>query len=73
MCQGFAGSNPLRFMKQYADMGMKIPVCGGETAGDDALLKSFGDEALGLISACPYTSDLDTPSNKRLVAAMVRD
>jgi branched-chain amino acid transport system substrate-binding protein len=70
---GFAGSNPLRFMKQYADMGMKIPVVGGETAGDDALLKSFGDEAIGLVTACPYTEDLDTPSNKRLVAAMVKD
>src|SRR6516164_11024285 len=45
VCQGFAGSNPLRFMKQYADFGLKLPVVGGSTAGDDALLRSFGDEA----------------------------
>ena len=46
VCQGFAGSNPVRFMKQYADQGLKYQVVGGETAGDDALLKSFGDEAI---------------------------
>src|SRR6478609_8142014 len=55
VCQGFAGSNPLRFMKTYASAGLKFPVVTGETGGDDALLKSFGDEALGLISCIPYT------------------
>jgi branched-chain amino acid transport system substrate-binding protein len=70
--QGFAGSNPLRFMKQYKDAGLNLPVIGGETAGDDALLKSFGDEAIGMISASPYTADLDTPSNKKFVAGMLR-
>src|SRR5262245_34838383 len=65
--QGFAGSNPLKFMKQYKDQGLKLPVIGGSTASDDALLKSFGDEAVGVISCSAYTADLDTPSNKRLV------
>ena len=26
VCQGFAGSNPVKFMKQYADQGLKFPV-----------------------------------------------
>jgi branched-chain amino acid transport system substrate-binding protein len=73
VCQGFAGSNPLRFMKAYAGAGLKFPVVGGETAGDDALLRSFGDEALGLYSCCPYTLDLNTDSNKKFVAAMAKD
>ncbi len=73
VCQGFAGSNPLRFMKQYHNFGLKLPVVTGETGGDDALLRSFGDEALGLYSACPYTLDLQTDSNKRFVAAMQKD
>lgn len=73
VCQGFAGSNPLRFMKQYHNFGLKLPVCTGETGGDDALLRSFGDEALGLYSACPYTLDLNTDSNKRFIAAMQKD
>jgi branched-chain amino acid transport system substrate-binding protein len=71
--QGFAGSNPLKFMKQYRDQGLKLPVLGGGPAGDDALLKSYGDEAIGLISCSAYTGDLDTPSNKRLIDGMVRD
>lgn len=71
--QGFAGSNPLKFMKQYRDAGLKLPVLAGAPAGDDALLKSFGDEALGMISSAFYTNDLDTPSNKRLIDGMVRD
>src|SRR5207245_2902506 len=40
---GFAGSNPLKFMKQYKDQGLTLPVLGGSVAFDDALLKSFGD------------------------------
>jgi branched-chain amino acid transport system substrate-binding protein len=70
---GFAGSNPLKFMKQYRDQGLKLPVLSGSVGCDDALLKSFGDEALGVISCSGYTADLDTPSNKRLVDGMVRD
>src|SRR5215471_15938890 len=46
--QGFAGSNPLKFMKQYRDQGLNLPVVAGSPAGDDALLKSFGDEAIGM-------------------------
>jgi branched-chain amino acid transport system substrate-binding protein len=72
VCQGFAGSNPLRFMKSYASAGLTFPVVGGETAGDDALLKSFGEEALGLMSCCPYTLDLETESNKRFIDGMMK-
>jgi branched-chain amino acid transport system substrate-binding protein len=71
--QGFAGSNPLKFMKQYKEQGLTLPVLGGAPAGDDALLKSFGDEAIGMITSSAYTGDLDTPSNKRFIEAMVRD
>jgi len=71
--QGFAGSNPLKFMKQYHDQGLKLPVLGGGPAGDDALMKSFGDEAIGMITCSAYTADLDTPSNKRLIDGMLRD
>jgi len=70
---GFAGSNPLKFLKQYADQGVKLPVLGGSTAGDEALLKSLGDESIGLISCSPYTGDLDTPSNKKLIERMVKE
>jgi branched-chain amino acid transport system substrate-binding protein len=73
VCQGFAGSNPLRFMKAYAGAGLKFPVVSGETGGDDALLKSFGDEAIGLMSCIPYTLDLETDGNQRFVQGMLKN
>jgi branched-chain amino acid transport system substrate-binding protein len=73
VCQGFAGSNPLRFMKAYASAGLKFPVVSGETGGDDALLKSFGEEAIGLMSCIPYTLDLETDGNHRFVQGMLKN
>jgi branched-chain amino acid transport system substrate-binding protein len=72
---GFAGSNPVKFMRSYADLGLKqrIPLLAGWTAMDDALLRSLGNEAVGVLSAAWYSADLDTPSNKRLVDAMQKD
>ena len=56
---GFAGSNPVKFMRAYADLGLKakIPLLAGWTAMDDALLKSLGDEAVGVISAAFYSAE----------------
>jgi len=73
VCQGFAGSNPLRFMKAYASAGLKYPVVTGETGGDDALLKSYGDEAIGLVGCCPYTLDLETEANHRFIDGMLKN
>src|SRR5580698_9117098 len=73
VCQGFAGSNPLRFMKAYAGAGLKYPVVTGETGGDDALLKSYGEEAIGLVGCCPYTLDLATDGNQRFVDGMLKN
>src|SRR5882762_3834470 len=72
---GFAGSNPVKFMRAYADLGLKgkIPLLAGWTAMDDALLKSLGDEAVGVLSAAWYSADFGSPSSKRLVAALERD
>ncbi len=71
---GFAGSNPVKFMRAYADLGLRarIPLLAGWTALDDALLRSLGDEAVGVISAAYYTSDFGSESNKRFVAAMAK-
>jgi len=72
---GFAGSNPVKFMRTYMDLGFhgRIPLLAGWTAMDDALLRSLGNEAVGVLSAAWYSADLDTPSNKRFVAAMQKD
>jgi branched-chain amino acid transport system substrate-binding protein len=72
---GLAGSNPVKFMRSFADLGLKakIPLLAGWTAMDDALLRSLGDEAVGVYSAAWYSASGDTPSNKRFVAAMQKD
>src|SRR5215210_1315423 len=71
---GFAGSNPVKFMRSYADLGLsRIQLLAGWTAMDDALLRSLGDEAVGVVSAAWYSADHNTPSNKRFVEAMQKD
>jgi branched-chain amino acid transport system substrate-binding protein len=72
---GLETANPVKFMRSYQDLGLKakIPLLGGWTAMDDALLPSLGDEAIGVVSAAWYSADYDTPSNKRFVADMKAD
>jgi branched-chain amino acid transport system substrate-binding protein len=72
---GFAGSNGFRFIRQFNEFGLigKIPIIGGMTAVDESLLKNMGEEALGLISTCWYSAQLDNPSNRKLVEGMARD
>ena len=72
---GFAGSNPVKFMRAYADLGLKakIPLLAGSVGMDDALLKSVGDEAVGVVSASFYSAAFGSESNKRFVAAMQKN
>ena len=70
---GFAGSNGLKFLRQYKEYGGKTPLLGGMTAIDESLLKQMGDEAIGSLSTCWYSAQLDNESNKKLVAGMQRD
>ena len=69
----FAGSNGFRFFKQYKEYGGTIPIVGGMTAVDEAVLQQMGDDALGMVSANWYSAQLDNPLNKVFVAGMVRD
>jgi len=72
---GFAGINPLRFLKQYAEYGLKekIPVLGNTTATDEGILRTMGDEALGVVTAGWYAAGLDTADNKKFVAGINAD
>jgi branched-chain amino acid transport system substrate-binding protein len=70
---GLGGGNPLRFLKAYASLGLKFTMTGGWSLLDDQLLKSMGDEALGIYTAHWYTPSYDSESNKRFVAAMHDD
>jgi branched-chain amino acid transport system substrate-binding protein len=70
---GFAGANGLRFLKQYKEYGMKIPVLGSMTTADEGILRQMGDEALGVVTGGWYAAGLDTPENKRFVAAVNKE
>ena len=69
---GFAGINPLRFLKQFNEYGLKgkLGVLGNTTSTDEGILKLMGDEAVGVYTAGWYAAGLDTPDNKKFVAGI---
>lgn len=67
---GFAGGNGIKFLGEYKNYGMQKPILGAMTTVDEGILKRMGDEALGVISAGWYSAAIDTPANKKFVAAV---
>jgi branched-chain amino acid transport system substrate-binding protein len=67
---GFAGTNGLRFLKQYKDYQLKPVVLGNPTSVDEGVLRNMGDEALGVTSASWYSASIATPDNQRFVKAV---
>jgi branched-chain amino acid transport system substrate-binding protein len=67
----FAGGEAIKFVKQYADYGMKgtMPLVGTGLLTDDLILKQEGEAAEGIITSAHYSTSLDTPANKAFVAA----
>src|SRR5262249_40354218 len=67
----FSGADALRFSKQYAEAGLKgkLPlVCGG-TFTDEHVLRTMGDEVLGVVTALHYSAALATPANRKFAQA----
>ena len=66
---GFAGSNGFRFVRQMNEYGLmsKVKPIGGMTALDEAVLRNMGDEALGIITSCWYSAEIDNPLNRKFV------
>ncbi|HEX7052394.1 MAG TPA: ABC transporter substrate-binding protein [Burkholderiales bacterium] len=70
---GFAGANGFRFLRQYREYGLKMPVLGSMTTADEGILKQMGDEAIGVVTGGWYAAGIDTPENKGFVEAVNRD
>ncbi len=72
---GFAGSNGFRFVRQLNEYGLmkKVHVVGGMTALDEAVLRNMGDEALGILTACWYSAELDNPENRKFAPAFRKE
>ena len=64
------GADALRFVKQYAEYGLKgkIPLVGKAITLED-ILPAQGDAAIGVFSVFHYSTALDNPVNKRFVEA----
>src|SRR5436853_7500960 len=67
---GFAGSNGFRYLRQFNEYGLrgKTATVGGMTALDEAVLRNMGDEALGIVTSCWYSAELDNPINRKFAA-----
>ena len=65
----FSGADALRFAKQYEDAGLKarLPLIGGGTFTDEHVLRTMGDEVLGVITALHYSAALNNPANRKFV------
>jgi len=66
---GFAGSNGFRYLRQFNEYGLKVKPIGGMTALDEAVLRNMGDEALGIITSCWYSAEIDNPINQKFASA----
>ncbi len=68
---GFAGSNGFRWLSQFNEYGLKgkTNVVGGMTALDESVLRNMGDEALGILTACWYSAEIDNPINRKFAPA----
>ena len=67
---GFAGANGFRYLRQFNEYGLmkKVVPVGGMTALDEAVLRNMGDEALGIVTSCWYSAEIENAINKRFVA-----
>ena len=67
----FSGADALRFAKQFNDVGLKgrLPLIGGGTFTDEHVLRTMGDEALGIVTALHYSAALATPANRKFAQA----
>jgi branched-chain amino acid transport system substrate-binding protein len=67
----FSGADALRFAKQYSEAGLKgkLALIGGGTFTDEHVLRSMGDEVLGVVTALHYSAALPNPANKKFVQA----
>jgi branched-chain amino acid transport system substrate-binding protein len=70
----FAGADALRFVKEYADYGLKgkIPLVGKGYLVDDNILDKQAGAAEGIISESHYCLLLDTPENNKFKQAYTK-
>ncbi len=63
------GAHAIRFVKQWAESGIKAKLTGFAGFTDATTVESQGKAALGVITSTIYSEILDTPVNQKFVAA----
>jgi branched-chain amino acid transport system substrate-binding protein len=66
VCAVFVAGQAVRFVKQYADQGLKdrVPLISTGVMTDESALRGMGDEALGILSVLIWSPTLDNPTNR---------
>ena len=66
---GESGGNGIRILQQLQQFGLKgkVPVYGIDALTDESILKSMGDEAVGVYSALHWSPALQTPNAQAFV------
>lgn len=70
----FAGSDAVRFVKQFAEYGLKgkVALTGAGFMLEEDVLPAQGESALGGISSLNYAYTLDNPENKAFKEAYIK-
>jgi branched-chain amino acid transport system substrate-binding protein len=66
VCAVFVAAQGVRFIKQYADYGLKgrVPLIGSGVMTDEHVIRGLGDEAVGAVGALIWAPTLPTPANR---------
>jgi branched-chain amino acid transport system substrate-binding protein len=66
VCAVFVAAQGVRFIKQYADYGLKgrVPLIGSGVMTDEHVIRNLGDEAVGAVGALLWAPTLATPANR---------
>ncbi len=66
VCAVFVAAQGVRFIKQYADYGLKgrLPLIGSGVMTDEHVIRNLGDEAVGAVGALIWAPTLATSANR---------
>jgi len=66
VCAVFVAAQGVRFIKQYAEYGLKarLPLIGSGVMTDEHVIRNLGDEAVGAVGALIWAPTLTTPANR---------
>lgn len=68
----FAGADPARFAKQLKEYGFTKPIVSQGAFAPIYALQAIGETGLTILTAKQYSDTLETPENRRFVAAFLQ-